>query len=248
MFCCANRVEGYSVHALGQQVGEVKDLLFDDLSWIIRYLVVDTSDRIPKGQVLLLMLSIAQIDWENEQIPVNLTVEDVIKSPDIEARLPVSRQKELELYNYYGRSPYWGAGFSLGAQAIADIIIAQDETFLEKLKEEEQDSHLRSLQEVTGYQLISNGEEIGTVSDFFVESSNWIIRYLIIDMIDGGSKKQILFSPQWIHEISWADQKMRTHISPHLIFSAPPYDPDYIVMRPFEDALYQHFNQPAYWL
>jgi sporulation protein YlmC with PRC-barrel domain len=248
MFCCANRVEGYSVQALGERVGKVKDLLYDDLSWIIRYLVVDTSERIPKDQVLLLMLSIAQIDWENERIPVNLTIEDVKKSPAIDAHLPVSRKKELEIYNYYGRSPYWGAGFSLGTQAIADIISAQDETLLEKMKEEQQDSHLRSIQEVTGYHLVSNGKRVGTVMDFFVESSNWIIRYLIIDMIDGGSNKQVLFSPQWIHEISWAEQEMRTDISPHLIFSAPAYNPEYIVMRPFEEALYQHFNQPAYWL
>jgi sporulation protein YlmC with PRC-barrel domain len=248
MFCCANRVKGYSVHAVGKRVGEVKDLLFDDLSWIIRYLVVDTSEWIPKAEVLLLMLSIAHIDWENQRIPVNLTLDDVKKSPDVESNLPVSRLKEQEIYAYFGRSPYWGAGFSLGAQAIADIVSAQQGQFQERPQQDKVDSHLRSIKEVSGYHLISDGETLGTVSDFFVESSNWIIRYLIIDILNGPIDKQILFSPQWVSEISWNNQALNTKLQADRLISAPAYNPSANVTRQYEEKLYEHFQQQAYWL
>jgi hypothetical protein len=245
MFCCANQVNGFSVLALGKKVGKVKDFLFDDLSWIIRYLLVDTNERISINQVLLLMLSVAEIDWENQIVPVNLTIEDLIKSPQVEAHLPVSRQKELEIYNYFGRMPYWGAGFSLGAQAVADMVTSQNERLLNEPSTEKSDSNLRTLQEVTGYKLTNGDEMIGKVSDFFVESSNWIIRYLIIDM---NNQKQTLFSPQWVSDISWRTQEMRTRLTRDQIYSAPIYDSNYMITRQYEEKLYQHFNQQGYWL
>jgi hypothetical protein len=244
MFCCVRRVEGFTVQSVEGSIGKVQDLLFDDLSWIIRYLIVDTHAQLARDRALLLMLSVAHIDWENEIVPVNLTKESVNNSPEVGTPLPVSRQKESQVYNYYGRTPYWGAGFSLGAQAIADMVNAQDSGLLDKLTSDIVDSHLRSTRKITGYRLTGANETIGKIVDYLVESNNWIIRYLVIETSD---QKHHLISPQWIHEINWPDEMMAVNLDEDLVRSAPQYEYGNFVTREYEEGLYQHYHQKAYW-
>ena len=38
-----NELEGYTVGATDGDIGHVKDFYFDDATWVIRYLIVDTG-------------------------------------------------------------------------------------------------------------------------------------------------------------------------------------------------------------
>ena len=87
---------------------------FDDKTWAIRYLVVDTGTWLPDRQVLISPIALGQPDWEGQFFPVKLTTEQVRNSPDIDTDKPVSRQQETRLHTYYDWPVYWSGGIPLG--------------------------------------------------------------------------------------------------------------------------------------
>ena len=46
-------IKGYEQTALDGQIGKCLDFLFDDNSWAVRYLVVDTNQWLPRQKVLI---------------------------------------------------------------------------------------------------------------------------------------------------------------------------------------------------
>jgi hypothetical protein len=54
-------------------VGRVQDFLFDDESWIVDYLVVDTAMSPEKNGVLINPFAAGVPDWETKRLPVLLS-------------------------------------------------------------------------------------------------------------------------------------------------------------------------------
>ena len=102
-------VKGYKIRALDGELGSVRDLLFDDELWTIRYMVAATGPWLLGKRVLLGWPALETPDWTSRLFPVNLTTEQVKESPSIDADAPVSRRREQELYVHYGWTPYWPA-------------------------------------------------------------------------------------------------------------------------------------------
>jgi hypothetical protein len=46
----ASAINGYATHASDGRLGTVSDLLFEDVGWIIRWLVVDTDNWLSGGK------------------------------------------------------------------------------------------------------------------------------------------------------------------------------------------------------
>src|SRR5271169_4173869 len=107
----ASAINGYAIEASDGDIGTVSDFLFDDASWLIRWLVVDTGNWLSGRKVLLPSSVLGHIDRAGQKFSVRLTMEQVKDSPDIDTDRPVSRQMETNIYDYYGWSPYWGNGF-----------------------------------------------------------------------------------------------------------------------------------------
>lgn len=77
------KVTGYDIQASDGSIGHVEDFIFDDESWAIRYLVVDTRNWWPGGKkVMLAVRSIERIDWAEANVVVKLTRDAVKNSPD----------------------------------------------------------------------------------------------------------------------------------------------------------------------
>src|SRR3954469_10555939 len=93
-------LRGYAIHATDGVIGHVDDFYFDDEAWAIRYLVVETGTWLPRRQVLISPLSIGHPDWSAQLLPVSLTKAQVRDSPDIDTRVPVSRQHEATYHRY----------------------------------------------------------------------------------------------------------------------------------------------------
>src|SRR5262249_61823520 len=100
MLRAASHLKGTSIAATDGEIGSVQDLYFDDLTWTIRYLVVDTGTWLPGRQVLISPRSVRSITGD-EKIPVALSKEQVKNSPSVEADKPVNRQYEEEQSRYY---------------------------------------------------------------------------------------------------------------------------------------------------
>jgi sporulation protein YlmC with PRC-barrel domain len=100
-------VIGYHIKATDGEVGHVEDFLFDDETWEIRYVIVDTKNWWPAKKVLLSPQWIKRVSWPHREIYVNLSCETIRKSPDWNPDEEVSRKYELRLHKHYDCAPYW---------------------------------------------------------------------------------------------------------------------------------------------
>jgi len=103
-----NAVAGYEIQARDDSIGHVQDFIFDDETWAIRYLVVDTSNWWPLGRKVLIGANWADgIDWATRKVFVRLTREQVEASPVFEDVGSIHREYEMRLHQNYQRPGYW---------------------------------------------------------------------------------------------------------------------------------------------
>jgi uncharacterized protein YrrD len=232
---------GFRVRATDGDVGKVTDLYFDDQEWAIRYLVVDTGPWLLGRAVLLAPNCIDIVRWQMRELMVDLSRDQVEKGPEVDLAMPVSRQKETELHQYYAWVPYWNAG----ARALT---AAQVQAAATAENEPEQDPHLRSSREVTGYHIEATDGEIGHVEDFFVEATSWTIRYVLVDTRNWLPGRKVLIGQQWLCGVDWAESKACVDLSRNQIEQSPEYDPAKPIAHAYEVELHDHYGIPGYWM
>jgi len=141
-------LKGLAIHATDGELGTVDEFYFDDETWAIRYLTVETGGWLGGRQVLISPFSILHTDWPAKRLDVALTKKQVQNSPDINTHQPVSRQHEAEYNLYYGYPYYWGGPYMWGpAYYPGDWAIpttASTELMPDATRGESSDSHLRT--------------------------------------------------------------------------------------------------------
>jgi hypothetical protein len=99
-------LEDYAIQATDGPIGRIRDFYFDDAAWVIRYLVVESGGWLSSRKVLISPIAIGRPNWTDKILPVSITKQQVRNSPDIDADKPVSRQHEIEYFEYYNY-PQW---------------------------------------------------------------------------------------------------------------------------------------------
>jgi len=100
-------VTGYHIHATDGDIGHVKDLLVEDRTWAIRYLIVDTSNWWGGHDVLVSPQWIEAVSWPDEKVSVDLTRQAVKDAPPYDAAAHLDREQEQAMHEHYGRPGYW---------------------------------------------------------------------------------------------------------------------------------------------
>jgi hypothetical protein len=100
-------VTRYRIAAKDGEVGHVEDFITEDETWTIRYIVVDTRNWLPGKKVLVAPTWIEAVDWRDGKVFVVLSRETIKGSPEYDPSVPVNREYEARLYDYYGRPVYW---------------------------------------------------------------------------------------------------------------------------------------------
>jgi sporulation protein YlmC with PRC-barrel domain len=83
--CGTREITGYHLQASDGEIGHVDDVLIDDESWRIRYLVVDTSNWIGGKSVVISPTALHGIDWPQSKMQVALTREAIRQSPSFDS-------------------------------------------------------------------------------------------------------------------------------------------------------------------
>ena len=234
-----NSIEGFDIQAKNGSIGEMEEFLFDDTSWEIRYLVVNTGDWLIDRLVLISPVALGSPDWETEKFPVFLRKEQIENSPNMEKEKPVSRQMQAELHEYYGWPGYVYAPFP--APKYPKIKTEKAES------NQEGDPHLRSTAEVEGYHIQAIDDEIGHVEDFIIDDKEWLIRYIVVDTRNWLPGKKVLVTPRWIQNIDWIEEKVFVDLKKEEVKNSPEYDPTTPINREYEIRLYDYYGRPKYW-
>jgi sporulation protein YlmC with PRC-barrel domain len=241
-----NSLVGYTISAKDGKIGKVSEFYFDDQTWKIRYLVVETGSWLNERKVLIPHSVLGLTDWLSETFQVNLYMEQIRNSPDIETKKTVSRQQEVDLYSYYGLPVYWGDVFNDGNVGIMPIpSLADTLSTIEQnntSKKANEDPHLRSTKHVEGYNIQSNDGEIGHVEDFIVDDIKWNIVFLTIDTRNWLPGRKVLVSPKWIKKIVWSEEKVYVNLSLESIKNSPEFDPDSPIKDDYENELFRHYD------
>ncbi len=85
---------GDKLGASDGEIGHVKDFLFDDRNWAVRYVAVDTGSWLTGRQVLISPHAICRPGVVEKVLQVKLTRKQIEKSPLLASHQPVSRQYE----------------------------------------------------------------------------------------------------------------------------------------------------------
>jgi hypothetical protein len=245
----ATQLKGFSIHAQDGDLGTVDDFYFDDHTWTVRYLTLETGSWLSGRSVLISPASVIRIDWQLKRLDVALTKHQIEHSPDIDTHRPVSRQHEIEYLRYYGYAPYWsdplsGIDYYPGGLLVPSMVAVG---LAPPVAANPEDSHLRSNSEVTGYAIAAADGEIGHVAGFIVDDADWKIRYIEVATKNWLPGKKVLISPTWISRVSWDASAVFTVLTREAIRTAPEYVASSPVTRESEDALYIHYGQPPYW-
>ena len=208
-------LKGYAIDATDGDIGKVDDFYFDDKSWTIRYLVVDTGNWLLGRKVLLSPIAVGKADFSSGRFNVTLTKKQVEESPSIDTDKPVSRQHEAYYHDYYGFPYYWNGPYLWGPMYYPGRPGADQKRIEERRAEREEagDLHLRSAAHVTGYHIEATDGEIGHVEDFIIDDETWEIRYIVVDTRNWLPGKKVLIAPRWIDRVSWNDSKVYVSLS-----------------------------------
>lgn len=241
-----DQIRGYALIATDGLIGEVNDFFFDDHTWTIRYLVVDTGKWLP-GRKVLIASEAVETPLRGDNLQIKLTQQQIKDSPDLASNLPVSRQYEEKLRNYYGWPLYW--------EAHPTVIAGLEPTVLPTPKTQPNpesitpsklsgDPHLRSEREVRGYHIAARDGKIGHAEDFIFEDQRWLIRYIVVDTRNWLPGRQVLVALDWVAEIDWSNSQVRVELDRESIKNSPPYDPTTPVNDEYESALYDYYGRP----
>ncbi len=253
----ASEVIGCEIAASDGHIGKIDDILFDDSNWNVRLLVVGTGHWLSSRKVLLPSSALAKFDAKKKECQIKLTTQQIQESPDVETKRPVSRQMEASVYRHYGYRPYWnsGSGFIGGIGFLGGYGYSNDltgalspqsawwsEVETANAKRENDDVHLRSVNEVSGYHIHATDGQFDHVVDFLVEDADWRICYLIADTNEWWPGKKVLISPRSVKKIDWSVHLVNVDVDRQKVKGASTYAKSMLIDRSFEEDFATYYG------
>jgi uncharacterized protein YrrD len=220
-----SRMIGYAIRATDGDLGKVEEFYFDDETWTIRYMIVETGNWLSGRKVLISPVAFGKPESESRMISVNLTCAQVGSSPNIDTERPIYLQHEAELHDHYQwpwRGGYGGTFGTIPLPLPVNEVSVEQEASASGRRD---DPHLRSTREVASYHLHATDGEIGHVEDFIVDDGNWAIRFLVVDTSNWLPGKRVLLSTQLIKRVEWADSSVHFDVTREFVKNSPEFDP-----------------------
>jgi hypothetical protein len=238
--------EGWTIDARDEQdAGTLRDFYFDDESWTVRYLVIDTGSWLAGRRVLMSPAAIERVDWERGRVRLAVTREDIEDAPPTPADRPITRDYESAFAAYYGYPLYWsGPGFP--EPAVTPMVAPALATLAEEQRRRQEDAqHIRSVNEVSGYHIAATDGEVGHVEDFLFDDATFHIRYLIVDTSNWIGGRTVVLAVDWVTGVDWPRRQVHVDVAREAVKDAPRYDPGAVIDSAYEARLAEVYRRPV---
>ena len=106
----ANELRGYHIQGSDEPIGHVEDLIVDDETWAIRYLVIKTNNWLFGKKVLVSPHWATRVSWDERNVYVAMSRQSIMDSPELNGLQNINRDFEARLFKHYGRPAYWDDG------------------------------------------------------------------------------------------------------------------------------------------
>jgi hypothetical protein len=166
--------------------------------------VVDVHDWLERKEIVLAVAALEQPDRKNRTFQVLLTKQQVHDSPDVDTEKPVTGQQEIAMREYFGRWGYW-IDQEFGMYSISSGVKYPVHT--------EEDPHLRSSSDMSGYQVWATDGDLGRLEGFILDEPSWHLGYLDVKAGAWLEERFVLIPTRWARSVSWADHRIYLHHS-----------------------------------
>jgi uncharacterized protein YrrD len=231
-------LKDFAIRASDGRIGTLGDVLFDDSTWHVRWMVVHTGSWLAGRLALVRPPVIERADRSSRELVVRLTRAQVDGCPDILLDEPVSRQIEYGEDCYPEWDPSSGsfryvAGFWGGMGVQVSQARLNEEKSMPGTPHlhgrADGDPHLRSVSAVIGNQVDGTDEPVGHVHDILLDSADWTVRAIIVDTRHWWPGKRLMIAPSAVRDISWRDQAVRLNIPRAQAQTSPVWEPADVV-------------------
>lgn len=242
-----------SIRAQDGEIGKVKDVLFDDRTWRVRYLVIDTAKWLPGKKVIIAPQTFRSSPRSDDySLTTTLTKQEIKGSPELRTDLPVYRQYEEAIHTYYGWTPYWSIPMTVAGWPYPDVSIFSPERSryyypqpwqrLVFNRREHFDAHLRSAKEIMGYKIGTiDREEFGEVENFILNSDEWYVFDLVLGSnrwLPGG--QHVTCSPLLVNSISVSKKLLEVSLDKNTLINGPQFSEE-TYGRPYREQVVAHY-------
>lgn len=235
-------LSGYTIKTKDGKEGKVKDFIFDDKQWVIRYLEADFGTLFSSKKVLVPRSFFKQPSWDEKVFPTALSTSDIERCPVIQDHMPVSRKYEEELHNHYLLNPYWTTTPQMGLAGIYPPRPVHVPS--KKITEDDVDTIIRSYKEIEGYQIHAIDGKIGHVEDILIDDEDWQILYVVTDTNNWLPwSKKLLVAVNWLDTISYVDREVNIRLKTEIIENAPEYNPTEQIDKKYEESLFDFYSR-----
>lgn len=233
---------GYSIETLDGPKGKVKDFLFNEENWVVRYLDAEFGNLSKEKRVLIPKPALKEPDWDRDKFYVNLKKEDIESCPDLDDRRPVSREYESALSKHYNIPHYWPY-YYVPAGAPMFFPPRPLSSPRKIINEKDLDTSLRSFREVEEYQITAIDGKMGHVEDLIVADEDWQIVYAIVDTSNWVPwSKKIMLAIDWLEDISYVEKEVKIGLTTDTIKDAPEFDNSSTLTLEDEKSLYDFYH------
>lgn len=192
--------------------GSVRDVVFEDRRWQVRYFVVHTGGWLSGPLVLIAPESIDAQGSGDGVLRVDLTRERLANAPNAETDPPVWRQMQLAQAVRFGYPYYWSELGLWGAVAGRDSQADAERAAHALLARA--DPHLRSCAALIGCSVEARDGALGEIDDFVVNERGWVISDVVVDTRRWWPGGRVRIAPALVAGIDWGARKL------HLVLTA----------------------------
>jgi uncharacterized protein YrrD len=228
-------LRAYTVHAQDGTLGHIKDLYFDETTWLVRYLAVDTKRWLPGRKVLLSPQAVQEIDHEKGTIDFGLTKAQIEASPTIDDLAPMSQQMSETVDAHYGWHHTWITGGVIDSHLatanfgpIIDDLTVPDEVRSRRRRRGDLGHHLRSVAEIKGFEVRSAlpgaDGRAGVVADAIVNAVDWRLPYFVVDTSEWLPSHRIVVPTALVETVDLEERCLRIGAEVTVLTHAPIFN------------------------
>jgi sporulation protein YlmC with PRC-barrel domain len=234
---------GYSIDTSDGMKGKIKDFLFDEDNWAVRFIDIDFGSFFKDKRVLLPIDVINNLPW-NDTIQLNISKAKIENSPAPEDIPTISREYEKKLIEYYGYPVYWTTGNIPPSDAGSYFPARPLSVPKTNLSEKDVNSNLRSFIAVEGYNIRAIDDTFGHVEDIIIDDADWQLVYLIVDTSNWLPwSKKVMLAINWLDEISYVDREVKINLNTETIKDAPDFNTNQPIEMAYEESLSEYYQR-----
>ena len=102
-----DKIKGYLVNGSDGEIGHIQDLLIDEQTFAVRYIVVRANYWWIGHDFLVAPQWFNDMKWSDSSVKVNHTREEVKGAPIYDSLVKIDRDSEIAMHKHYERQGYW---------------------------------------------------------------------------------------------------------------------------------------------